>query len=129
MATIYKKLKVNAPSDKVWRKVADVGGVHKLLGVITESHLEGDTRYCTTAQGGTLKERIVSIDNNLKRISYSITSSPFGFEYHASSWQVTADGDGSIVEWFTDVKPDTAAEGLGQLIESEGGNIVWMSTL
>ncbi len=39
MATIYKKMKVNAPVDQVWNKVSDVGAVSGLFNIISESHV------------------------------------------------------------------------------------------
>jgi hypothetical protein len=123
MATIYKKMKVNASVDHVWNKVSDVGGISNLMNVLSESHVEGDKRVCTTQDGGKIEEQIISVDNNLKRVSYTITNSPFGLDFHTSSWHVTPEGNGSLVKWFTDVKPDSAAGMLNEVLDGELENI------
>jgi hypothetical protein len=108
----------------VWRKVSDFGGIHKILGVIAHSEAEGDGRVCTTADGAKIEERLVSLDDKLRRVAYAITASPFGFDFHFSSWRVGSNGAGTILEWITDVKPDEAAAALGEIIEGERDNIV-----
>ncbi|MEM8676722.1 MAG: SRPBCC family protein [Cyanobacteria bacterium P01_G01_bin.67] len=124
MATIHKQFKINAPSDRVWQKMSDLTGVHSLLGMLTNAELYGDTRVCQTQDGNSLKELIVSVDSKQKRLVYAITESPFSFEFHVASWQAIPDGDSTVFEWYTDLKPDNLAETIELIIDGEQENII-----
>lgn len=117
MATLQKVVEVATSADAVWKKIADVGGISNLIGFLTESKMDGDKRVCKTADGAVLDELIVSIDPDLKRVAYSITDSPFGFEFHAASMQVSSKGSGAVLTWTTDVKPDAAVQALDPIFE------------
>ncbi|MDX2019039.1 MAG: SRPBCC family protein [Deltaproteobacteria bacterium] len=120
MATIYLETSVNLPADQLWQKVADVGGISNLLDIIMESSCEGDTRTCVTADGGKLKETILGIDHQNRRVAYTITESPFGLQFHAASMQVLDQGNGkSSLRWITDIKPDAAADMMGPIFKGE----------
>ncbi len=120
MATINVSTTLAVPADQLWATVKDVGGVSGMLDVITESSLAGDTRSCTMADGGQLTETILSVDDEHRRVAYTITDSPFPIEAHAASMQVTDAGGGrSTFQWITDVKPDAMADGLRPLMEGE----------
>lgn len=108
MATYVKTARVQAPVAAVWEAIADVGNVPRLTGMITESRMEGDTRYCTLAQGGELRETVLSVDPALRRVAYRIHTSPFPIEEHASSMVVTEDDGAARVTWTTDFTPDSA---------------------
>lgn len=124
MATIHKRFKIDAPVEQVWVKMADLSGVHALFGMLDDAEMEGNSRICKINGGGTLKELIVSVNPDLKRLAYSIIQSPFGFDFHSASWQAIEDGDGTTFEWYTDVKPDEMAGMLDDIIENEKDNIV-----
>lgn len=124
MATIHKQFQVNAPIEQVWSKMSDLSSVHTLFGMLQNTALEGDQRVCRTQDGGELKELIVSIDPGQKRLVYAITESPFNFEFHCASWQAIPNGESTIFEWYTDLKPDALAGTIEQVIESEQQNII-----
>jgi len=120
VTTIYLETSLNLSADDLWNKVADVGGISSLLDVIMESSCDGDTRTCVTADGGTLKETILGVDHQNRRVAYTITESPFGLEFHAASMQVIDQGHGkSALRWITDIKPDAAADMMGPLFKGE----------
>ncbi|MEL7371875.1 MAG: SRPBCC family protein [Myxococcota bacterium] len=124
VATVFKRLSIDAPIDAVWEKIADLEGVHNLMSFLKDAKVEGDRRVCTIHDGAQLTELILGVDPKNRRIAYSITDSPFGFEFHAASWQLRGDKDGTELEWFTDVKPDAAAETVSQAIDGEAAHIV-----
>ena len=124
MATIHKQFTIDAPIDRVWSKMSDLVGVHSLLGMLTNAEVDGDIRVCQTKDGASLKELIVSVDSEQKRLVYAITESPFNFEFHSASWQAIPDGDGTIFEWYTDLKPDRLAETIELIIDGERENII-----
>ena len=120
MATLYKEATVSLSPDALWDKVSDVGGVSGLLNVITHSEVTGDTRTCEMADGGKLTEKILGVDNEHKRVAYTITDSPFPIQFHAASMEVLDAGNGqSKLRWVTDVKPDALADALGPMFDGE----------
>jgi hypothetical protein len=124
MASINLKTTLAVSADQLWAEVKDVGGVSGMLEVIAESSLDGDQRSCTLADGGLLSETIMSVDDEHKRVAYTITESPFPIEAHAASMQVTDAGDGkSTFQWITDVLPDEMADGLGPMLAGEISNL------
>lgn len=124
MATIKKQLEIAAPIDRVWKNVSDLEGVKNLFSFLTDAKVDGDTRACSTADGHELRELIVSSDPALRRLVYSVIDSPFGLEFHSASWQLEESAGNTVLTWYTDVKPDTAAPMLEQVIDSELENIV-----
>lgn len=125
MATINVSTTLGVSADELWAMVKDVGGVSGMLDVITDSSLDGDTRSCTMGDGGQLTETILSIDDEHRRVAYTITDGPFPIEAHAASMEVTDAGGGrSTFRWITDVKPDAMADGLRPLMEAEIAQLV-----
>ena len=60
----------------------------------------------------------------LKNWYYAIIDSPFNFEFHGASWQAIPDGEGTIFEWYTDLKPDGVADTIEYVIDGEQDNII-----
>jgi len=117
MATVQKVIDVKASVEDVWDKIANVGSISDLVGFITESQLDGDVRVCKMADGGVLEEKIISIDNTLRRVSYCITKSPLDLDFHSASMQVVPNGEGASMIWITDLKPDSMAEQFDPIFE------------
>ncbi len=112
MATLHHTAHLPVSPDTAWKRIADVGKVHEIVPAIVACSVDGDRRSCTFADGGALQERLISIDDGLMRLAYTITESPFALEYHSAAMQIVADGAGSRILWTTDVKPDAVKPGL-----------------
>lgn len=120
MATINLQTTLKVSPNDLWARVKDVGAISDLLDVITDSSLDGHVRSCTMANGAQLDETILSIDDEHRRVAYSITTSPFPIEVHASSMQVSDAGRGkSTFQWITDIKPDELADTLAPMLKGE----------
>ncbi len=120
MATINLQTTLKVSPDELWARVRDVGALSDMLDVITDSSLDGYKRSCTMADGGQLDELILSIDDEHRRVAYSITASPFPIEVHAASMQVSDARRGkSTFQWITDIKPDELADALTPMLEGE----------
>lgn len=118
MATIFKEILVDARPDDVWSAVRNVGEVKRMVpGLITDSHLDGDSRVVTFANGAVVRELIVSVDENLRRVVYAITESPFNATHHNASMQVFENGGGSRVVWITDVVPDALLPTVSGIVD------------
>lgn len=124
MATVHRRFTLNTSADSAWQKIRATQNVHKLFDMLVDAEVDGDKRVCRTADGGELVERIITVDDDARRIVYTITDSPFDFEFHSASWQVYEQDGKTVFEWYTDVKPDPVAEMLIGVIDGEKDNIV-----
>jgi carbon monoxide dehydrogenase subunit G len=116
--TVYREARINAPVDDVWSALEDVGAIDRLIDFVGDVTMEGDERRCALGDQGELRELIVAVDPDLRRVAYSIRESPFGFHHHSASMQAIPDGDGTRFVWWTDFQP---AEVEGALAEAVDG--------
>ncbi len=123
MATITKNYSIDIDPDRVWDVLAEPSRIRSLFSFLTEASGDQDKRVCVMSDGSELHERFFSIDHQARRVAYTITSSPFGLEAHASAWSVKPSGEGSVVSLVIDVLPDSAGEMLDAMLESEQANI------
>jgi Polyketide cyclase / dehydrase and lipid transport len=120
MASIRKEILLEASPEHVWSAVRDVGAVHERLvpGVLVDGHLEGDARVVTFANGAVVRELIVDVDDDRRRVAYAVVDSPLQAVHQHASMQVVADGDHrSRLLWITDVVPDELAWPIGDLMD------------
>lgn len=115
MASIRKDILVDAPASAVWDAVRDVGEVHRRLapGFVTHAAREGNERVVIFANGMTVRERIVDIDETARRFSYALVGGQA--QHHNAAMQVLDEGEGrSRIVWVTDVLPDELAAVIRQ---------------
>ena len=118
MATIRKEITTTAKPDQVWAAIKDIGALHTRLvpGFVVDTKLEPGARIVTFANGVTVRERIVTIDDQAKRLVWSIVSERF--THHNGSLQVFVNADGETnVVWITDLLPDEAAGMSSQIMD------------
>ncbi len=118
MASIRKEIVIEASLDEAWAALSDWGALHERLapGFATASHLDGGDRIVTFFNGSVVRERLVALDDQTRRIVWSITDGPY--MHHNGAAQVLAAGDDHIrFIWVTDLLPDELAPGTEQLME------------
>jgi hypothetical protein len=73
MATIRSELKTRAPADEVWSAVRDIGALHTRLvpGFVVDTRLEPGARIVTFINGVTLREPIVTLDDEARRLVWA----------------------------------------------------------
>ena len=128
MASIRKEILVDARPEKVWDVVRDVGALHTRLvpGFVVDTRLEDDVRIVTFGNGLVVREVIVDVDDEAKRVVWSAKSERL--THHNASAQVLASGAGETrVVWIADVLPNEAASLVGLMMEQ--GMSVMKSTL
>jgi uncharacterized protein YndB with AHSA1/START domain len=111
VASIRTELAINAPAEHVWAAIRDVGAIHTRLAqqCVVDTRLEGDSRVLTFANGEVVRERIVDIDDQKRRLAYAVVE--WRTTHHNASFQVIPDGDRRCrVVWISDLLPDTLAE-------------------
>jgi hypothetical protein len=118
MASIHKEIQIRRPREFVWDAVRDVGAIHRRLvpGFVVDCRLEGDSRYLTFANGMTIREIIVDVDEQRFRHAWSARGTPF--THHNASLQVLAESDHSCrLVWIADILPNEIAGSIAGMIE------------
>jgi hypothetical protein len=118
MASIHKEIAVEAPADHVWSAIRELGSVHTRLarGFVLDTRLEGDSRLVTFANGITVRERIIDIDDAARRLAYSVVE--WQATHHHATFQVCADGERrSRIVWVADLLPHDLAPTVDAMME------------
>ena len=124
MATIHSEFVVDAPVDRVWSAIKDVGAIHTRLArdFVTKVALDGDVRTVTFANGFVVKERIVTIDDERRRVAYAAVGG-LTSHHNASMQAVDAGGGRTRFVWITDLLPDDIQGQIQQLVEQGSKSI------
>jgi hypothetical protein len=111
MASIHKEITIRSTPGAVWDVVRDVGAVHTRFapGFVVDTVVEqgGEARIVTFGNGFVAREVIVDVDDDARRLVYSVRSERLS--HHNASFQVFAKGAGARLVWIADVLPDAAA--------------------
>jgi carbon monoxide dehydrogenase subunit G len=97
----------------VWDIVRDFGGLASWMPGIETCETEGDDRVLGM-MGISIRERLVSRDDDKRVITYSIVESPLNLEHHEATITVDAAGNGSHVTYDVAVSPDHVLDMLVQ---------------
>jgi hypothetical protein len=128
MASVRREIVTKAAPDKVWSAVRDVGALHTRLvpGFVTDTKLEGSVRIVTFGNGRVVREPIVTIDDQARRLVW--TSQGGMAQHYNGAVQVTANVDGSSkVVWIADFLPDDISATIAGAIDA--GMAVMKKTL
>jgi carbon monoxide dehydrogenase subunit G len=106
MADGKAEVSIDRSPDEVWKLLREFGGLADWMPGIESCSVEGDVRTLQT-MGIEIKEQLRSLDDDARRISYSVVESPMGnLESHLATISVDPEGSGSHVTWAVDVVPD-----------------------
>jgi Polyketide cyclase / dehydrase and lipid transport len=128
MTTIRKNIDIDAPAAHVWDVVRDVGAIHTRFtpGFVTDTRLEPGARVVVFANGLEVRELIIDVNEELRRLAYCARSK--SFEHHSASFEVVSlSSTRTRLIWTTDVLPDAAADLIRPMIEQ--GSIIIHRTL
>ena len=112
MASIHKSIHVDSTPEHTWEALRDYGAVHERVaaGFVTDSELTDDVRTVTFFNGAVAQERLVSLEDDRRRLVYAVIDSPLhALHQQAMVEVVPEDGDGCTIRWTTDVLPDEIA--------------------
>jgi hypothetical protein len=92
MACIHKEIVIEAAPSHVWAAFRDIGAVHERLtpGILVDTHLDGDKRVLTFARGAVVRELIVALDDEQRRLANAVVEGSKRPTYHHASMQVEA---------------------------------------
>ena len=118
MSSIRKEITTSAPSDRVWDAIRDIGALHTRLvpGFVVDTRLEPGARVVTFANGVQVREPIVAVDEQARRLVWGAQGSDL--EHYNASVQVFPEDNGSRVVWIADFLPDKAAGKIGPMMEA-----------
>jgi protein-tyrosine phosphatase len=116
---LVESIVIPAAPDAVWAIGGDVGNIADWVPAIEKSHLEGDIRHATFAEGGgDATERIVERDDATRSYVYEYLTGPLPLEFYQSRFAVKEHAEGAEVVWDAEFRagsPETEA-GLAQAI-------------
>jgi carbon monoxide dehydrogenase subunit G len=118
MASIIREISVASSPDRAWQAIRDVGNTHRLFaGVLTDCKLEEGARIVTFANGMVVRELIVDVDDERRRIAYAAVGGRT--THHNASLQVfDAVGGASRIVWTTDFLPDGMQPAITGLVDA-----------
>jgi len=118
MASIHCETTVNAPPETVWAALRDWGRPHEVLvpGFVVDAKLDGEDRVVTFADGTVAKELLVDLDEDRRRVAWSVVGT--AMTHHNASAQVFDEGDGTTrFVWIADLLPNELADRIGAMVQ------------
>jgi hypothetical protein len=110
MAFIRKEILIDASPEDVWDAVRDWGALHERLapGFVVDTRLDGEDRIVTFGNGMVVREVLVDLDDEARRLAWSIVDGPY--THHNGVAQVFSEGeDGARFVWSADLLPNELA--------------------
>ncbi len=121
MASVISEVAIDTAPDDAWAALRDFHAVHERLApgfVVDSQPVADDTRIVTFFNGAVAREVLVGIDDEARRLCYTVVDGPLQSTHHNASAQVFAEPEGrSRFVWITDVLPHDRAEPVGLLME------------
>lgn len=104
MAQVNVVRTINAPADFVWNTVRAFSGLEQYFSAFVSSTVQGSgvgaTRVLDLAGGGQFVERLESVDDKTRTLTYRVMQCPLPIENYVGSVTVEDAGDGtSRVTW------------------------------
>ena len=117
MATIWWEEPVAVGAEAAWSALREVGLAYRLFApVLVDGTIDGNVRTVRFADGLTVDEKIIAIDEARRRVAYTVLGDMF--EHHSASMQVVPVDDASCrFVWISDFLPDAMAETVRPLVE------------
>ncbi len=118
MASVHREVIIEARPGEVWDALRDVGAIHTRLapGFVTDVKLEDGARVVTFGSGQVIRELIVDVDDDSRRVAWAAVGGPMT-HYNASA-QVFAEGERrSRFVWIADLLPHEMGPAIAGMIE------------
>jgi Polyketide cyclase / dehydrase and lipid transport len=118
MASIRKEVTVAAHPDAVWDALRDWRALHRRLavGFAVDLEVDGGDRVVTFFDGAVARERMIGVDDEQRRLAWSIVEGPYA--HHNGAAQVFEAGDGARFVWIADVLPDETAARTEEMMDA-----------
>ncbi|GAB2872108.1 SRPBCC family protein [Lentzea nigeriaca] len=119
MAYISKEIVIESSADDVWEVIGDfaTGPSRMAPGLVLDTKAETDERTVSFADGTVVTEKRVSVDQDARRIAYSVVGGTVAPEHDNAVMRIVADGERRCrMVWTRDVLPDELAESMGKVM-------------
>lgn len=118
MATVRARIDTKASADDAWDAVRDIGALHTRLvpGFVADTKLEPGARTVTFVNGMVVREPIVTVDDEARRLVWSAEGGRTT-HYNAALEVVAGASGGATVTWTADFLPDAVKPQLSALID------------
>jgi hypothetical protein len=103
--TIHLEQSFDAGADALWNILGQPERIDWVPG-IESCVFDGKVRAFTLPGAGALKEEILLLDHDQRRLEYSCFESPIPLTLHQASMQVTSTEDGCHLVWETRIEPE-----------------------
>jgi hypothetical protein len=131
MIKVYTSSVIDAPADAVWQRIRDFNGMPGWHPLIADSRIEqnlpsdriGCVRNFRTRDGGTIRERLLTLSDYDYECTYAILESPMGVENYVATLKLTpiTDGNRTFAEWSAEF--DCAPARERELSQSIGNGV------
>ena len=128
MASVRKEVVIDTTPERAWDALRDWAAVHQRLvpGFVVDARLDGEDRVVTFFNGAVVKELLVDLDDDARRLVWSVVDGPY--THHNASAQLFADGDAKTrFVWIADFLPHDVAPHIDAMMER--GTAVVKATL
>jgi hypothetical protein len=126
MALIRTEIPIAAAPAAVWEVIRDfpAGPRRMAPGFVVGCQADADVRVVTFADGMVARERLVTVDDDERRLVYAVIGGSVRPDHDTASMQVIPDaGGGSRLVWIHDVRPDDLAPAFRAAME-HGGEVI-----
>jgi Polyketide cyclase / dehydrase and lipid transport len=123
MASICIETLIAVPPERAWDALRDWGALHERLapGFAVDTKVDGEDRLVTFFTGTTVRERILGIDDERRRLAWSIVDGAYA--HHNGAAQVLDQEGSTLFVWTADVLPHAAADTTRQLMK-RGSDVI-----
>ena len=128
MACVRKEVVIDTPPERAWDALRDWAAVHRRLvpGFVVDARLDGEDRIVTFFNGAVVRELLVDLDDDARRLVWSVVEGPY--THHNASAQLFANGDRKTrFVWIADFLPHEVAPNIDAMMER--GTAVLKATL
>ena len=118
MASIRRETQIAARPETAWSALRDVGALHTRLvpGFVVDTKLEEGARVVTFGNGVVVRELIVDVDDQARRVAWSAVGG--SMTHHNASAQIFPEGNGRCrFVWIADLLPNEVAPAIAAMIE------------
>jgi hypothetical protein len=119
MTSIAVEISTDASPAAVWDAVRDIGALHTRLvpGFVVATELMAGGRRVTFGNGMVVTEPIVSLNDDLRRLVWTVQGGSLGLAHYNAAVQVySREIGGCRVVWTADILPDEAAVPVGAMM-------------
>ena len=123
MASIKRKITINASPDAIWKVAGDFAGIAEWHPAIASIKMvEGEKeprRILTLADGAIVDERLIELDDAKYTHTYTILDSPIPLTNYLATISVQPEGGQSRVIWSATYDPNPGGEATCEEIVSQ----------